>query len=76
MIAPIASLVWWAGGLAALVLVVRSIVDVADHSRVAFDAAGYSRTAGLVVLGAGIALWPVASAGEPSPVNNVTGNYI
>ena len=63
MLVPIASLVWWAGQLAAVVLAVRSIVDVADHTRAAFYAAGYSRTAWQVVLGAGIALWPVAFVG-------------
>ena len=60
MTAAFASLVWWAGGIGAVVLAVRTIVDVADHTRVAFYAAGYSRSAWLVVLGAGIFLWPAA----------------
>lgn len=54
------ALVWWAGALASLALAVQTVVDVAGHSRAAFYGAGYSRTGWLVVLVAGLGLWPVA----------------
>ncbi len=57
---PIFSLFWLVGGPVTVVLAVRTIVDVADHSRAAFYGGGYSRTAWLVVLAAGIAFWPAA----------------